>query len=216
MTMDLDELKQAWAQMQGRVDRLERADAHRTSRSALRGIWVRLWLGEAVWTVFAAAGAAFWSAHLDRPPLVLAGLALHAYGVVAVILGGVQLRALAAVDYSAPILALQGRLAALIRLRARCSLALGLPWWLLWVPCMIGGLTALSGADFYDPVWAFSSLAVGAVGLAITVLVARRIAARTPPDRGLPRLVDELAGRSLVRAAREVDEVARFASDHGD
>ncbi len=213
MTMDLDELKQAWTQMQVRVDRLERADAQRTSRSALRGIRVRLWLGEGVWAVLVAAAAAFWSTHLDRPPLLLAGLALHVYGVVALILGGVQLRALAAIDFSAPILELQRRLAALIRLRARCSLALGLPWWFLWLPCMIVGLTALSGVEFYEPVWALSSLAVGAVGLAITVAVARRIAARTPPDRGLPRLVDELAGRALVRAARETDEVAGFAAD---
>jgi hypothetical protein len=208
--MDLDELKQAWAHMQVRVDRLELAAARRQSRGALRGTWLRLWAAQAVWVALVVASAAFWSQHLDRLPLVVAGLSLHVYGVVAIVLGGLQLHALAAVDYSEPIVMLQARLAALIRLRARCSLALGLPWWFLWLPCMIVGLTALTGVEFYDPLWAWLSLAVGALGLAATVLIARLIAARTPPGRGLHRMIDELAGRGLVRAAREVDEVARF------
>ncbi len=207
--MDLDELKQAWAQMQLRVERLER----RQARGALRTTWLRLWTAQAVWVVVVVASAMFWSGHLDRPPLVVAGMSLHVYGVVALVLGGLQMHALAAVDYSEPIVTLQTRLAVLIRLRARCSLALGLPWWFLWLPCMIVGLTALTGVEIYDPLWAALSLAVGALGLAATIVIARHIAARTPPGRGLHRLIDELAGRSLVRAAREVDEVARFARD---
>lgn len=47
----------------------------------------------------------------------------------------------------------------------------------------------------------------------MTIVISRYIAARTPPDRGLNRMIDELAGRSLVRAAREVDEVARFTDE---
>ena len=68
--MDLDELKQAWAQMQLRIDRLER----RQSLSALRATWLRLWTAQAVWIALVVASAVFWSGHLERPPLVVADM----------------------------------------------------------------------------------------------------------------------------------------------
>jgi serine/threonine-protein kinase len=213
VTIDLEELKREWAQTKLRVERLELASAGRQSRGVLRATQLRIWAAQVVWVVLVISSAAFWSSHLDVPHLVVAGMALHVYGVVAIVLGGIQLRAIAAIDYGEPVVELQRRLAKLIRLRARCSLALGLPWWVLWLPCMIVGFTALTGVDFYDPLWAVLSILIGIVGLGITIVIARHIAARTPPDRGLNRMIDELAGRSLVRAAREVDEVARFATE---
>ena len=213
MTIDLDELKREWAQTKLRVDRLELASVARHSRGVLRAMQIRIWAAQLVWVLLVIGSASFWSSHLDVLHLVVAGMALHVYGVVAIVLGGIQLRAIAAIDFGAPVVELQRRHAALIRLRARCSLVLGLPWWVLWLPCMIVGLTALTGHDFYDPLWAWLSIAIGIVGLGVTIAVARYIAARTPPDRGLNRMIDELAGRSLVRAAREVDEVARFTAE---
>lgn len=213
MTIDLEELKREWAQTKLRVERLELASVGRQSRGVLRATQVRIWVAQLVWVLLVISSAAFWSSHLDVPHLVIAGMSLHVYGVVAIVLGGIQLRAIAAIDYGEPVVELQRRLAKLIRLRARCSLVLGLPWWVLWLPCMIVGLTALTGVDFYDPLWAALSIAIGILGLGVTIVIARFIAARTPPDRGLNRMIDELAGRSLVRAAREVDAVARFADE---
>ncbi|HEY0255437.1 MAG TPA: hypothetical protein VGC41_28100 [Kofleriaceae bacterium] len=184
-------MKHAWAALEQRVDRMERA----RSRDRLASVRIRLWASQILWVLLVIASARFWSSHLDSLHSVLAGMSLHVYGVVAIVLGGIQLRALNAIDYGEPIVTLQHRMAKLIRLRARSSLALGLPWWFLWVPCMI----CLSGGAFYDPWWVAISFAIGVVGLAITRWFARHT-----------RVFDGLAGRTLQRAARELDDLARF------
>jgi len=216
MTMDLEEMKQAWTQLQARVERLERID--RSGRGgpagrvqdALRGTRRQDWIAIGGWGVFALWVGSFWFDHREVTHLLIAGLALHVYAITAIILGSIQLRALAAIDHGAPIVALQRQLAGLARLRARCSVALGLPWWLLWVPCMIVGITWLTGVDFYDPAWAWSSLGVGVIGLVASLVVARRFAARPVRSPTLRRMIDHLSGRSLARAMHELDEVDEF------
>ena len=210
MTMDLDEMKQAWTQLQARVDRLEQASRGDRVRGALRGTRRRDWLAIAGWVVFALWAGSFWFDHREVPHLLVAGLALHGYAIAAIVLGALQLRALAALDHGAPIVTLQRQLAALAQLRARCSLALGLPWWLLWVPCMIVGLTWLTGADFYDAAWAWSSLGVGVIGLGASLVAARRFAARPVRSPALRRMIDALSGQSLARAVRELDQIDAF------
>jgi hypothetical protein len=210
MTMDLDEMKQAWTQLQARVERLERVDRGERVRDALRGTRRQDWLAIAGWVVFALWAGSFWFDHREVPHLLIAGLALHGYAIAAIVLGSLQLRALMALDHGAPIVTLQRQLAALARLRARCSLALGLPWWLLWVPCMIVGLTWLTGVDFYNAAWAWSSLGVGVIGLGASLVAARRFAARPVRSPSLRRMIDALSGKSLARAVRELDEIDAF------
>lgn len=57
------------------------------------------------------------------------------------------------------------------------------------------------------------SLAVGAVGMLLTVWLARRFADRPPASGTLGRMIDGMAGCSLRRATRELDELARFERD---
>lgn len=211
MTMDLDEMKQAWTQLKSRVERLERSDRGGRVQRALRGTRRGDWIAIGGSVVLALWAGSFWFDHRDVLHLVVAGLALHVYAVVAIILGALQLRTLAAIDYGAPIVTLSRQLAGLARLRIRCSLALGLPWWLLWVPCMITGVTWLTGFDFYNAAWAWSSLGVGVIGLVGSLALARRFAARPVRSPVLRRMIDGLSGRSLARAVRELDKVDEFA-----
>lgn len=211
MTMDLEEMKQAWTQLQARVERLEGIERGGRVRAALRGTRRRDWIAIVAWGVLAVWAGSFWFDHRAVLHLVVSGLALHVYAIAAIVFGSIQLRALAAIDYGAPIITLQRQLAGLARLRARCSLALGLPWWLLWVPCMIAGMTWLTGVDFYDPAWAWSSLGIGALGLVVSLVAARRFAARPVRSPTLRRMIDGLSGRNLARAVRELDEIDEFA-----
>ncbi len=207
--MDLDELKQRWGTLEVRVERLEAAMVARRSQAALRGLRWRTRLGMACWVALVIGSATFWSAHVDVTHQLVAGLALHIYGIAGIVLGAIQLRALAAIDYGAPIVTLQRQLGELSRLRSRCSLALGLPWWFLWVPAMMVAFSALSGGDFYDAVWAWSSLGVGALGLLGCFAIARRHGAGPTGTR----MFEDLAGRNLARARRELDDITRFATE---
>ena len=216
--MDLEEMKQAWAALGARVDALEAATSReRLARSRGQLRWTSA--GDVVQLVGAIAltawVAGFWIHHRANPHLLVAGLALHIYGIVAACMLTARLVLVARVYYTEPVLVLQQRLAVLRRFRIRASLALGLPWWLLWVPCTMVAASALCGVDLYaaSPGWVWGSLAVGLAGLAGCVWLARRLAGRPIAAPWLARMVDDLAGRSVIRARRELDEVVAFSRD---
>jgi hypothetical protein len=70
----------------------------------------------------------------------------------------------------------------------------------------------LFGIDLYaeSPGWIHVSLAIGVAGMLLTVWLARRLADRPPSSGTLRRLIDDMASCSLPRAAREMDDLARF------
>lgn len=214
--MDLDEMKQTWATMGARLDVLEAAisrDRLARSRAALR--WTSLGdLGELIVAILLVAMVApFWIRHRATPHLLIAGLALHVYGIAVIWSVAVRVLLVGRIYYTKPVLVIQHRLATLRRFRIRASLALGLPWWLLWVPCTMVAAYAWCGIDLYagSPGWVLGSLAVGVVGIIGCLVLARWLAGRATASPMLARWVDSLAGRGLRRASEELDELAAFS-----
>jgi hypothetical protein len=217
--MELDDLKVAWARLEQRVESAEALafSDHKErkldkSRSALRGLgW-----GQAVhcllWIGLVAIVAPFWIEHRHVPHLLIAGLALHVYGVVTIYAGVTQLLLIARTYYTAPVVIYQRRLAELHRFRVISSLAIGLPWWILWVVATVVGAKWWLDVDLYaqSPGWIHVALGIGVAGLVLSLWAARRFAERPPQSLMLRRMVDDLAGRSLLRAIRQLDEIARF------
>jgi cytochrome c biogenesis protein CcdA len=218
MTMDIEELKRTWTQMECRLDRLEaRAgdDRRSASRRALR--WLSGWevVKIAIWILFVSVVAPFWIEHRHTAHLLVAGLVLHAYGVAVIVIGSVQLSLVGRLYYTVPVLVMQQRIAGLRRFRVRNSLLLGVPWWLLWVPCTMVGAMRLFAVDLYaaSPAWIYASLAIGMLGLVASLWLARRLVDRSISSPWLKRMIDDLAGASLRRAAREIDDLASFARE---
>lgn len=217
--MELDALKTAWRELDARLQRieagqLERARSERlaTVRRPLRGAMACQAVELAVWTVFVVVAAQFWFAHRQVPHLLAAGLVLHVYGVVAIVSAVLQLLMLAGVHAEAPVLVVQRRMAHFMRVRTLSRLALGLPWWCLWLVCTLVGAQALYGVDLYAaaPGWIVCSLGVGVLGMAGSVLLARRWTRRPPSSPLLRQMIDDMSGRGLQRARRELDALARF------
>ncbi len=220
--MELDELKVAWAQLDRRV---QAAEAHvlsvETDRKtdASRRVLLGLTWGQAaqiaIWIAVVAVVAPFWIAHRHVPHLLAAGLVLHLYGLATIVSSVVQLLLIGRTYATAPVVLYQRRLAELQRFRAVSALALGLPWWILWIVGTIVGARMWWGVDLYaeSPAWIHVSIAIGAVGMALTVWLARLIARRPPASPMLRRMVDDLAGHSLVRAAGDLDEITRFEKE---
>ena len=140
---------------------------------------------------------------------------LHAYGVVVICVAATQLLLVGRLYYAGPVVVMQRQLGMLRRFRVRSELLLGLPWWLLWVPAAMVGVMWLAHVDLYlaAPAWVYGSLAVGVVGLGASLWFARWLAGRAIASPCIQAMVDSLAGRNLARAARELDELARFARD---
>lgn len=218
--MELDELKHAWARMDLRQDGMEallRAEFRERrmhgTRSILRWSLTALVIELVAWIAFTAWVGSFWVNHRDVLHWLAIGLLLHLYGVAGIWASATQLLLLARIYlFDAPVLALQRRLAQLRRFRVWCTLALGLPWWCLWLLVPMVFTYAWTGADWTTAGsgWIWACMGVGVAGMAGSVWLARRLDSRTVRSAFLRRIVDDMSGCNLARASRQLDELARF------
>jgi len=86
---------------------------------------------------------------------------------------------------------------------------------LIWLVATIVGTQYFFGIDIYSPspAWVYLTLAIGVVGMVLTLWLPRRFAHTERGSRFIARMLDDLAGRSLVRATRQLDEIARFGRE---
>ena len=214
--MELDDLKHAWQTLGQRLDAQAALNLHVFKDHKLdkmRGGLRPLVLGQAIQIVvgvlIALWGGAFWTEHLDAPRLLIAGLLVHAAGISMIGLGAAMQALIARMDYSAPVLAIQRQLARLRKLYVYGGLAVGLPWWLLWMPFLMVFLKTTFDADLYvdapSVIW-FGS-AVGVAGLLATWLLLRWTSQRPQLAQ---RLENSAAGASLRQARNMLEEIARF------
>src|SRR5262245_44360325 len=137
--MELDDLKQAFLALDRRVAQ------HGASVEALgqerRRDGLRASLRPVVWAhvgqiaaglATAVASGSFWFDHRGEPRLLVAGLLLHAYGILMIVLGARVLTRVHGLDLGAPVVALQKQLARVHRSYVVCGLVVGLPWFVLW------------------------------------------------------------------------------------
>ena len=220
MTVELDEMKQAWARMdlrQNGMEALLRQDFRERRMDKLRSTMRKSMAWQAIegtyWVAFVVWVASFWVDHRQVTHLLVIGLLLHAYGIAGIWSSVTRLLLLSRIYlFDAPVLVLQRRLAQLRRFRMISTLALGLPWWFLWLLLPLLVLTWWSGVDMFAGAsgWIWANMAVGVVGTAFSLWLARRLAGRPIRSAWLQRVIDDMSGCSLAHAARQLDEIARF------
>ena len=221
--MELDELKAAWDELSRRLDASEalaletrRETKLAKARSQLRPLAWGQGVQALFWTVtIATVIAPFWVEHRAVTHLFVAGIVMHVYAVAAIVLSVRQLFQIVAVDYTKSVVDLQRHLACLRRSRIRQQLWLGLPWWVLWVVATMIGAQRLFGIDLYgnSPGWLNLSMGIGCIGIVVTLWLPRVIDSTPRGSRFVQRALDDLAGRTLQRASRQIDEVAQFARE---
>ena len=216
--MELDDLKTAWQTLDRRLDAQTALNLHIFKDGKLdkarRGLRPLAW-GQA-FQILCGVGLVvlsvpFWSAHLDVPHLLLAGISVHVYGVLMIICGGATISMISRIDYAAPVLAIQKQLGHTRRFYVRTNVGLGLAWWFLWMPMMMMFFMSAFGVDLYAnaPSVIYGGTAIGAVGLLLTLMFDRW--ARHPSRPAMAKIVDDsVAGGSLNRAQRVLDEIAQF------
>ena len=218
--MELDEMKLAWQAMgqqlerqnvlqleqlrQGRADRL-----HRYLRPLAWGQSLLIVLGVALmlW------GISFWSTHLDIWQAVACGVFMQLFGTLAFAFPIRLLVMQQGIDYAAPVLDIQRRLAQMrawrVKVEAPVFAVLG---GVVWIPALLME-AQYEGDSFGLNLWqhmghgvmAWLLLSVGAaVGL---VFLARFVVRRLGHGRWLE---NSLAGGSIVKAETALAEMARF------
>jgi hypothetical protein len=228
--MELDDLKAAWSKQGQRAASDAGADASTdastdTARlvARARGRVARPLLGHGLFrlgeTLIGVAALAVVLPVLverggDLRVLVCAGLVVL-YALVLTILCAHSCVASLTTRPSDPVLAVQRDLDRLMFVDFAAMQWAVLGGCVVWLPAPLVLLEGLFGApvlDQVDPSWLAANIAVGLVLALVLHLVARRFARRLSGrgDAPVPRIVEALAGRGLVRAAQRLREVRAF------
>jgi hypothetical protein len=210
--LDLDGLKQAWQAMDQRLQHLEALSLDRPApqRQALRppraGQVLQLCCGIAL----ALVAGSYWPDLLAQPGAALCAGLLQIYGILFIAFATRDLVLIACVDPAGPVLAIQRQLAELHAWRVRSAAAFAAAGCLMWVPMVLLAFHAV-GVDLWQVnpfmVWCFAGSGLGCLVLVWGLLHW----SRRPGWEWLGAALRRSAmGRSLERAAAELEEIRRF------
>ena len=141
---------------------------------------------------------------------------LYAVAVATVLASARQLGRIHRLDYSAPVVAIQHELAELTASRVRVTRWLLSLSPLIWTPLAILGARGILGFDRYEafgPAWVAWNLAFGLAMIPVAIWIARHYSETLGTSPLLKHLADDMAGRSLVRAKKELDQIMRFEDE---
>lgn len=218
-TMDIDEpklaeLKLAWQTLDRRMLQQSALNLHLLRESKLdkarRGLQ-RLYWGKIAQILFGDAliyfGIMTTIHNHNVPHLLVCSLFMLVYGLVSVIFGGVIIGRISSIDYTAPVLEIAKRVAALQRSYRIANRCLGLPWWFLWLAIFVLEVKANLGVDLFVtlPTFIWINSAIGVLGFLASLWYLRWQDARStgkPGGAGVPR--------SLRDAKSFLEEIARF------
>lgn len=218
--MELDDFKSAWQSLDRRLQLDNALQLHALrernldkTRSHLRPLFWGQLMQILFGIPFIALAALLWMHGAAHASVIVAGVLVHAYGVLTIIAAGVVLSQLRKIDYSQPVLDIQHQLLRARSLYLRSAMVGGLPWWFLWV-AILQVLAGLGGVDLLAqaPGFVWSGYGIGIAGLLATAWFHRW--ARRPEHAEFGKKMDDsLTGGSLRRALAQLDELKRFAQE---
>lgn len=218
--MELDDFKSAWQAIDRRLEldnRLRLHDLRERTRDKARDSLRPLVWGQIAQILFGLPfillASLLWMSDPAHVSSIVAGVLVHAYGVLAIIAAGVVLGQLGKIDHAMPVLDIQKQLLRARTLYIRSGMLAGLPWWFLWI-AILQVLAGLVDVDLLAkaPSLVWSGYGIGAAGLLVTWWFhhwARR------PERAEfgQKMDDSLTGGSLRKALAQLDELKRFEQE---
>lgn len=209
--MELDDLKIAWNALDQRLAAQNRlqfellkdkkmGQIRSTLRPALIGNVIQLTVGILMMSLFAP----FWVEHIKTPHLLIAGLLLHAYGLMFVIYAGRELHLIATLDYGGPVLAIQKQVDNLQNWRQRIAPHFGVVGSVIWIPLLMVIFKWL-GVDIWSdkPQVVFWFVVSALVSLVVLFAVMKW--EKRSGENGV--------GWNIRRAATILDDLARFEQE---
>lgn len=221
--MELDDFKQRWEEQDRKLDtslrlntRLLRESVLGKTETALRRLSRLLWFEILVNLLAVLWIGSFLADHISEPRFAIPAATLHLGAILLIAAGARQLVALKALDYGAPVVAIQKRLESLRaeRIRAVKWTLIAAP--LAWTPLMIVGLKALFGVDAWSALgvpYVAANLVLGVVVITLAVWLSRRYENRMRRLPAAQRLMRTLAGTSLASATVFLDTISRFEEE---
>ena len=214
--MELDEMKLAWQQLNQRLDqqqalnlRLYREGRLDKLRHGLRPLVWGQSIQLAFGVLFMLLGTAYWTSHRDVLHRIVLGVTVQVFGIVMAAFAGRILHLVLEIDYTAPVLDIQRRLAQLrawrVRIEAPVFAVIGS---FVWIPLLLIEMHWEIGVDVWARWPAFVGWLVicGWVSLAL-VLAVVLLAHWTGRLRWV---TDNAAGKAVRKAEAALEEIARF------
>lgn len=216
--MNLDDLQTQWEEYGRRLDVVLRmnhvrlnAESMAGARSALRR--QRGWA--VVGIVLNAAGAVLVGLFIVSCDgglrFTLPALAVGVYCSVNLLLHGRQAQLLSSLDYAGPVVAIQRRIDAVIRVRVRLARWLSMSMILMWAPISIVVFRALLGWDLYSvaPGWLVWNIAIGLCCIPLFSWAANK-ASRNEMSSSTRRFIWRIAGGNLNAARTFLNMLSEF------
>jgi len=221
--MDLEELQRRWEDHDRKLDasirlnaRLLQASVLGRAQTAMRRL-SRLVLFELLADLLAPLLlGAFIAGHAAQVRFLVPALVLDLCAIALVAARIHQLAAIGRIDYGAPIVTIQKRLASLRAERIRTTQLTLLFAPLLWTPLLIVSLEAFAGLDAYaafGAAWLAANLLAGLAVIPLALWISRRFAGRMERSPFVQRLMRDLAGYSLAAAAGVLQSLASFEEE---
>jgi hypothetical protein len=219
MNMELDEMKQAWLELDQRLAQQEalnwqifrEGQADKLRRGLRPLVWgqsVQIALGIAI-TLW---GVSFWSTHSHVWQAMTCGIVMQVFGMLAILFPVRVLSLVQAIDYAAPVLDIQRRLARLrtwrVKVEAPVFSVLGS---FIWIPAMlmlIQDEMDRTGVNLWKVMsgklpWLLSSAAISLAVVGLAYVLLRWLGHRR-------WLEDNFAGSAVKRAESMLEAIAKF------
>lgn len=217
--MELDDMKLAWQAFGAQLERqhaLQMRIVREHGLDKLRRSLLPLRVGQSLQIAFGVAvmlwGVLFWSTHTGDWKAMACGIVVQVYGILMVAFAGKLLFMQHGIDYAAPVLEIQHRLAAMrawrVRVEAPLFVLLGC---FIWVPMVLMVLLRDADRVGFD-LWRVAPglttwLAINGGVTLLLALLAWAVLRRFGKTRWLQ---DNFAGSAVRRAEATLADIARF------
>lgn len=218
--MELDELKASWQRLDQRVQELTAINRRlvidtviRKARWRLAPVIAGAVANVVIGAFFAVASGAFWTAHLDSPPVLISGITMHVLGIMFIVIGVGRLALARGVDFTRPVLEIQRSLASLQQWEAWSFHAAWAGCCVVPVAIAVSVAMAAMGANFWERAsgYLLANLVIGLAVAAAPLLL--YVISRRRGGQLATRLDAFLTSHSIARAREMIDEIDEFARD---
>jgi hypothetical protein len=215
--LDLDEMRQTWAEQDRKLEESIRLNkqlltaAHLNgARSALQRLTFSLSLGAVVWLAIVAAVGNFTYDHVTMVRLALPAVALDLFAIGMLSATVAQIAGVRRIDYGKPIATIQRRLESLRVLRIRTAQWGLLAGTVVWAPFLIVASKALLGVEGFSVPWLWTNLVFGLSLIPLAIWLSKKFGDRMGQFPFVQRLMNDIAGRNLNEATGFLATVSEF------
>jgi hypothetical protein len=224
--MDLDELREKWAEHDRKLDAILRLNRQLLSatnlnraRSALQRLTLGLALESAITFAAIVALGAFNYEHIATLRFALPAAALDLVAIAYLIDLVRQITAAVRIDYGRPIAAIQRQLEALRVLRIRSIRRALMAGMLAWTPFVIVAFKGFLDVDVYrsfDTAWLAANALFSVAVVSLAIWVSKRFGDRMGRSPFIQQLMRDLAGHNLNAAAEFLATLSEFEDEERD